>query len=125
MDVIVMGALQVNAVGDYAGWATPARGLYGVGNIGGSMDLAAGAKKLLIAMEHTTRDGKHKIVNHLSYPATTEGKVDMIFTDLAVIEVTLQGLILREVYPGLTPENVQSVTEPKLIISPDLKEIEL
>ncbi|MBA7483355.1 putative succinyl-CoA:3-ketoacid coenzyme A transferase subunit B [subsurface metagenome] len=125
MDVIVMGALQVNAVGDYAGWATPARGLYGVGNIGGSMDLAAGAKKLLIAMEHTTKEGDYKIVNHLSYPATTEGKVGMIFTDLAVIEVTPQGLLLREVYPGLTPENVQSVTEPKLIIRPDLKEIEL
>ncbi len=125
MDVIVMGALQVNARGDYAGWANPARGLYGVGNIGGSMDLAAGAKRLLVTMEHTTRDGYLKIVSKLSYPATTEGKVNMIFTDLAVIEVTPKGLLLKEVYPGLTSEDVQSVTEPKLIISPDLKEIEL
>jgi len=125
MDVIVMGAMQVDATGDYAGWANPTRGLYGVGNIGGSMDLAAGARKLLIAMEHTTKDGQCKIVNELTYPATTEGKVDMIFTDLAVIEVTPKGLLLKEVFPGLTAEDVQSVTEPKLIISPDLKEIEL
>lgn len=125
MDVIVMGALQVNDKGDYAGWANPARGLYGIGNIGGSMDLAAGAKKLLIAMEHTTKEGDYKIVKHLSYPATTEGKVHMIFTDLAVMEITPQGLLLKEVFPGLTPENIQSVTEPKLIISPDLKDIEL
>ena len=125
MDVVVMGALQVNAKGDYAGWANPVRGLYGVGNIGGSMDLAAGADKLLICMEHTTNDGQPKIVNELSYPATTEGKVNKIFTDLAVIEVTPKGLLLKEVYPGLTAKEVQSVTEPKLIIRPDLKEIEL
>ena len=124
MDVVVMGALQVNARGDYAGWANPARGL-DVGNIGGSMDLCAGANKLIIAMEHTTKDGQPKIVNELSYPATAEGKVSMIFTDLAVIEVTPQGLLLRECYPGLTPEDIQSVTEPELIIAPDLKEIEL
>ena len=124
MDVIVMGALQVNARGDYAGWANPARGL-DVGNIGGSMDLCAGANKLLITMEHTTRDGQPKIVNELSYPATTKGKVNMIFTNLAVIEVIPEGLVLKEVYPGLTSEDIQSVTEPKLIIASDLKEIEL
>ncbi|GAH10765.1 unnamed protein product, partial [marine sediment metagenome] len=93
--------------------------------IGGSMDLCAGAKKLFITMEHTTNDGQPKIVGELSYPATTKGKVNMIFTDLAVLEVTPQGLLLREVYPGLTPEDIQSVTEPKLIVSPDLTEIEL
>jgi 3-oxoacid CoA-transferase subunit B len=125
MDVIIMGALQVNARGDYAGWANPARGLIGVGNIGGSMDLAAGARRLLICMEHTTKGGQPKIVNELSYPATTEGKVNKIFTDLAVLEVTPEGLVLHEVYSGLTPEDIQSVTEPKLIVSPDLKEIEL
>lgn len=125
MDVIVMGALQVNGRGDYAGWSNPARGLDMVGNIGGSMDLCAGARKLFITMEHVTRDGQAKIVNELSYPATTKGKVKMVFTDLAVLEVTLQGLVLKEVYPGLTAEDIQSVTEPRLIISPDLKEIEL
>jgi 3-oxoacid CoA-transferase B subunit len=124
MDIVVMGALQVDETGDYAGWSNPSRGLMGVGNIGGSMDLVAGAKKLLIAMEHTTADGQAKIVKQLSYPPTTEGKVDFIFTDLSVIEVTPEGLLLKEIFPGLTPEDIQSVTEPALIISPDLKDIE-
>ena len=123
IDVAVMGALQINERGDYAGWSNPARGLF-VGNIGGSMDLCAGANKLFIAMEHTTRDGEYKIVKKLSYPATALGKVSMLFTDLAVIEITPKGMVLKEVFAGLTPEDIQSVTEPKLIISPDLKEIE-
>ncbi|MDD5127901.1 MAG: hypothetical protein PHR43_07410 [Dehalococcoidales bacterium] len=123
IDIAVMGALQINARGDYAGWANPSRGLL-VGNIGGSMDLCAGARKLFIAMEHTTKDGETKVVNELTYPETTKGKVSLIFTDLAVMEVTTKGLLLREVAPGLTAENIQSVTEPKLIISPQLKEIE-
>lgn len=125
MDVIVLGALQVSEKGDLAGWANPARGLDCVGNIGGSMDLCAGAKKLIVTMEHTTRDGQPKLVKELAFPATASGAVNMVFTDLAVIEVTADGLLLREIYPGLTPEDIQSVTEPKLIIAPDLKEIEL
>jgi 3-oxoacid CoA-transferase subunit B len=124
IDVAVMGALQVNERGDYAGWSNPARGLF-VGNIGGSMDLCAGAKKLFIAMEHTTRDGDYKVVKELSYPATASGRVSMLFTDLAVIEITPKGMVLKEVAPGLTAEDVQSVTEPKLILSPDLTEIQL
>ncbi len=123
IDTAVMGALQVNARGDYAGWSNPARGLF-VGNIGGSMDLCAGAKALFIAMEHVTKDNEPKVVNELTYPATTVGRVNMIFTDLAVMEVTPRGLLLREIAAGLTPEDVQSVTEPELIISPTLKEIE-
>jgi len=125
MDVIVLGALQVSEKGDLAGWANPARGLNWVGNICGSMDLCAGAKKLIVTMEHTTRDGQPKLVNELAFPATASGAVNMVFTDLAVIEVTADGLLLREIYPGLTPEDIQSVTEPRLIIAPDLKEIEL
>jgi len=124
IDVAVMGALQVNARGDYAGWSNPARGLF-VGNIGGSMDLCAGARKLFIAMEHTTRDGEYKVVKELSYPATAMGKVNMLFTDLAVIEITPKGMVLKEVAPGLTAADVQSVTEPKLIVSKDLKEMSL
>jgi 3-oxoacid CoA-transferase subunit B len=124
IDVAVMGALQVNDKGDYAGWLTPSRGL-SVGNIGGSMDLAAGAKRLFIAMEHVTKGGELKIVKELSYPATTVGRVSMIFTDLAVMEVTPEGLVLKEIVPGLTPSDIQSVTEPKLIIAKDLKEISL
>jgi 3-oxoacid CoA-transferase subunit B len=89
------------------------------------MDLATGAKKLLIAMEHTTNDGMPKIVRELTYPATAKKKVHAIFTDLAVIEVVSEGLMLREIYPGLTVEDIQSVTEPRLLIARDLKEIEL
>jgi 3-oxoacid CoA-transferase B subunit len=125
VDVTVMGAFQVNAAGDFASWFNPSRGLNGVGNIGGSMDLAVGAKKLFIAMEHTTNKGEPKLVTSLTYPATAKNKVNMIFTDLAVMEVTPRGLLLREIYPGLTPEELQSVTEPELIIPPDLRVIEL
>jgi len=123
IDVAVMGALQINDKGDYAGWSNPARGLF-VGNIGGSMDLCAGAKKLYIAMEHTTRDGQYKVVKQLSYPATAMGKVSMLFTDLAVMEITPKGLLLQEVAPGISADDVQSVTEPKLIISKDLQEMQ-
>jgi 3-oxoacid CoA-transferase B subunit len=125
VDVTVMGAFQVNESGDFASWLNPSRGLQSVGNIGGSMDLAAGAKKLFIAMEHTTNNGLPKIVRDLTYPATARKKVNMIFTDLAVIEVTPQGLMLKEIYPGLAVEDLQSVTEPRLLLSRDLKEIEL
>ncbi len=125
VDITVMGAYQVNASGDFASWYNPSRALQGVGNIGGSMDLAIGAKKLFIAMEHTTNDGKPKIVSELIYPATAKNKVNIIFTDLAVIEVTHEGLLLKEIYPGLGPADIQSITEPALIVSPDLKEIEL
>jgi len=125
VDVTVMGAFQVNETGDFASWMNPSRGLNGVGNIGGSMDLAAGAKRLLIAMEHTTNDGTPKLVRALTYPATAKKKVNKIFTDLAVIEVVPEGLLLKEIYPGMTVEDLQSVTEPKLIVAPDLKEIKL
>jgi 3-oxoacid CoA-transferase subunit B len=125
VDVTVMGAFQVNETGDFASWMNPSRGLSGVGNIGGSMDLAAGAKRLFIAMEHTANDGTPKIVRELSYPATARKRVHKIFTDLAVIDIVPEGLLLKEIYPGLTLEDLQSVTEPKLLIASDLKEIEL
>ena len=124
MDVVFMGALQVNGRGDYAGWSNPARGLRLVGNIGGSMDLCAGAKRLVITMTHTTSDGKPKIVEELSCPATAKRVVDMIITDIAVIEVSQDGLLLREILPGLTPEDVQSLTEPRLLVHPDVKDME-
>lgn len=125
VDVTVMGAFQVNPSGDFASWLNPARGLDGVGNIGGSMDLAAGAKKLFIAMEHTANDGSPKIVRELTYPATARNKANLIFTDLAVIEVIPEGLLLKEIFPGLSVDDIQSVTEPKLLVARDLKEIEL
>ena len=125
MDVGVLGALQVSEKGDLAGWQNPGRGLPdNIGNIGGSMDLAVGARKVIIAMMHITNDGQYKIVRECSYPLTARAVVDLIVTDLSVIEVTPKGLLLREVASGLTAEDVQSVTEPKLIISPDLTEIQ-
>jgi 3-oxoacid CoA-transferase B subunit len=125
INVTVMGAFQVNESGDFASWLNPSMGLNGVGNIGGSMDLATGAKRLFIAMEHTANDGTPKIVHTLTYPATAKKKVNTIFTNLAVIEVTQKGLMLKEIYPGLSVEDIQSVTEPRLLVAPDLKEIEL
>ena len=89
------------------------------------MDLAVGARKVIISMIHTTNEGEPKIVKELTYPATARGVVKLIVTDLAVIEVTPEGLLLKEVAPGLTAEDIQSVTEPSLIISPDLKEMQL
>jgi 3-oxoacid CoA-transferase B subunit len=125
MDVTVLGALQVNVRGDFAGWSNPARGLDLVGNVGGSMDLCAGAKKLFICMEHTTINGELKIVEELSYPPTALEKVNLIFTDLAVLEVVPDGLLLKEIFPGLSPDDLQSVTGPELIVSPELTFIEL
>ena len=125
IDLTVMGAFQISEKGDFASWSNPGRGLGAVGNIGGSMDLAAGAKQLFIAMEHTTAKGEPKILRELTYPATGKDRVNKIFTDLAVIEVVPEGLVLQEIYPGLTAEDIQSVTEAKLVISPSLKEIEL
>lgn len=125
MDIAVLGALQVSEKGDLAGWNIPAAGRGKVGNIGGSMDLAVGAKRLIVAMEHITNKGEYRILKQCTYPLTAKECVDLIVTNLAVIEVTKDGLLLREVAPGLTAEDVQSVTEPELIISPDLREIEL
>ena len=89
------------------------------------MDLAWGTKRVIITMEHTTREGKPKIVKRCTYPLTAKECVDLVITDLAVIEVTAEGLLLKEVAPGWTAGEVQALTEPELIIAPDLKEIEL
>jgi 3-oxoacid CoA-transferase subunit B len=95
------------------------------GTIGGGMDLAVGAKRVIITMEHTTKDGKPKIVKKCSYPLTAKECVDLIITDLAVIEVTPKGLMLKEVAPGWTAKEIQALTEPRLKLAPDLKEMEL
>jgi 3-oxoacid CoA-transferase subunit B len=122
IDISVVGALQVSERGDLANWLTPGRK---IGNIGGGMDLANGAKKVIVAMTHTTADGKPKIVKNCDYELTAPNCVSLIVTDIAVIEVTEQGVVLCEVAPGWTAHEVQELTEPKLLISPDLKEIEL
>ena len=126
MDVAVLGALQVSERGDLAGWNNPGRGFpEHIGNIGGSMDLAVGAKTVIAAMMHVTNDGEPKILKECTYPLTARGVVSLIVTDLAVIEVTPEGLLLTEVAPGLSVKDVQSVTEAKLKVSPDLTEIQL
>ena len=122
IDITVLGALQVSEKGDLANWTFPKRG---IGNIGGAMDLAAGCGRIIIAMEHTTPKGELKILRQCSYPLTAERCVDLIVTDMAVIQVTAEGLVLKEAAPGWTAEEVQAYTEPKMIVSPDFKEIEL
>lgn len=122
IDVTVLGALQVSAGGDLANWMLPERG---VGNVGGAMDLAAGAKRVIVAMEHTDRAGNSKVVQECSYPLTGKACVHLIVTDIAVMEVTPAGLLLREVAPGWSPQEVQAQTDAALIISPALTEIAL
>ena len=122
IDITVLGGLQVSEKGDLANWMSPERG---VGNIGGAMDLAVGAKKVIVAMDHTTRDSQPKIVRECSYPLTAKCCVDLIVSDLAVIEVIPRGLVLKEIAPGWTVEEVQAATEPQLLLAEDLIEMEL
>ena len=122
VDVTVLGALQVSERGDLANWMVPQRG---VGNIGGAMDLAVGAKRVIVAMEHTDRGNRPKLVKECSFPLTGRRCVSLVVTDLAVIEVTPEGLVLKEIAPDWTHEEVQSLTEPRLILAPDLKEVGL
>ena len=122
VDVAVLGGLQVSARGDLANWSVPERG---GGGIGGAMDLAVGARRLIVAMEHTTRDGAPRILERCSYPLTARGCVDLLVTNLAVIEVASGGLLLRELAPGIAPEDVEAATEAPLTRSEGLREMEL
>jgi len=122
INVSVLGALEVDEKGTLANWAVPGKMLKGMG---GAMDLVAGTQRVIIAMEHTAKDGGAKIVKKCRLPITGVEVVDLIVTELAVIEVTPEGLLLREVAPGLAPADVQRVTEPILRVSPDCKTISL
>jgi 3-oxoacid CoA-transferase subunit B len=113
VDLTVLGALQVDQKGTLANWAIPGKMLKGMG---GAMDLVAGAKRVFIAMEHATRDNKPKILKKCTLPLTGVEVVDHIVTELAFIDVTPEGLILRELAPDATFEQVQSLTEPNLLV---------
>jgi 3-oxoacid CoA-transferase B subunit len=113
LDVAVLGAFQVSERGDLANWKVP--GAKGVGAIGGAMDIAAGTKRVIVCMEHTTRDGQAKIVRECTYPLTCIECVDSIVTDVAVIDVTEHGLLLRDMAPGWSAEEVQEITAAPLI----------
>jgi 3-oxoacid CoA-transferase subunit B len=122
IDMVILGAYQVSEKGDLANWGRPGRPATGMG---GGMDLASGSKKLMVMMLHTTKEGGARIVRQCTFPLTAKNCVTKIFTDIAVIDITKQGLVLREVAPDWTAEEVQALTEPKLILAKDLKEIEL
>ena len=115
VDLTVLGALQVDEKGTLANWAIPGKMLKGMG---GAMDLVAGAKRVFIAMEHATRDSKPKILKKCTLPLTGVEVVDHIVTELALIDVTPAGLLLREIAPDTTIEHVESLTEPRLLLPP-------
>lgn len=121
IDIAVLGALQVSEKGDLANWRVAGM----VGGMGGAMDLAVGSKKVIVTMEHVTKTGEPRILKECTYPITARRCVRLIITDLSVIEVTQEGLGLKEIAPGWTVEEVQQLTEPKLTITSDLKEMEL
>lgn len=119
VDITVLGALQVDEKGNLANWMIPGKMVPGMG---GAMDLVVGAKKVIIAMEHTVK-GNHKILKECNLPLTAAGEVNLIITEMGVMEITDEGILLKEINPEFTVEEVQAATEAKLIIAKDLKEM--
>jgi 3-oxoacid CoA-transferase subunit B len=119
IDLSVLGAYEVSEKGDLANWLLPGH----CPIIGGAMDIVGHVQRLIVMMTHATKKGEPKILKECKLPVTGYGVVNMIATDLAMIDVTSEGLVLREVTPGYTPEEIQALTEPKLKVSPNLKEI--
>ena len=119
-DATILGSLQVDEKGNIANWIIPGKMVPGMG---GAMDLVVGAKRVIVAMEHTQK-GAPKILKECTLPLTAKGQVNLIVTEMAVIEVTPDGLVLKEYNPEFTVEDIQAATEAKLIIADDLKPIE-
>ena len=121
VDVTVMGAYEVAENGDFANWRIPTRK---GGGIGGAMDLAACAKRVFIAMEHVTREEQPRLLKRCKLPLTAPGVVSLVATNLGLFEVTSEGFKLREYAPGWSPEDIQELTEAKLILAEDLREFQ-
>ncbi len=120
VDVSVLGAMQVDEQGDLANWMIPGKKTPGMG---GAMDLLVGAKRVILAMEHTAK-GAPKILKKCTLPLTAKGQVNMIITEMGVMEITPEGIVLTEINPEFTVEQVQAATEATLIVSPNLKKIQ-